>query len=69
MVDMQSTHTIEMAKLFWLVSTRFFFYKQHFYKQHEAEIGLFLNTIEKYRGLDYHSISKWLYSFQIRGWG
>ena len=28
--------------------TRFFFYKQHFYKQHKAEIGLFWNTdIEK----------------------
>ena len=24
--------------------TRFFFYKQHFYKQHEAEIGLFWRT-------------------------
>ena len=45
---------------------RFYFYKQHFYKQHEAEIGLFWNTnVEKYWDLDYETISKWLYSFQI----
>ena len=42
-----------------------FFYQQHFYKQHEAQIGLFWNgNIRKKWDLDYDTISKWLYSFQ-----
>ena len=46
-------------------TTRFFFYKKHFYKQNEAEISLFWNTnIEKYRDLDNVTIPKSLYSFQ-----